>query len=106
MGAQIKSSKEECALSMRQKGNYAVVTDAQIKLRGEECALSMEQMSRQSNVASKCVQIKRRREECARGMGQKFVNYAVLTNALIKLRGEEYAKDTEHTAILTEESTT
>ena len=72
MGAQIKSSKEEFASSMGQKGNYAVVTDAQIKLRGEECALSMEQMSRQSNVASKCVQIKRRREECARGMGQKF----------------------------------
>ena len=38
--AQIKSSKEECALGMGRKlsPNYAAVKDVQIKLRKGECA--------------------------------------------------------------------
>ena len=45
MGAQIKSSKGECALDMGQRSNDAVVKDAQTKQSKEECALSMGQRS-------------------------------------------------------------
>ena len=36
--AQIKSSREECALSMGQSANYVAVMGVQIKLKREECA--------------------------------------------------------------------
>jgi hypothetical protein len=43
--AQIMLGKEECALSMGQRGqgSYAAAMDVQIKLRKEDCALDMEQ---------------------------------------------------------------
>ena len=42
-GAGIKSSKEECASSTGQKGNYATMKGAQIKSSKEECAKDTEQ---------------------------------------------------------------
>ena len=39
----IKSSKEECALSMERRGNYAAAKDVQIMSSKEECARGMEQ---------------------------------------------------------------
>ncbi len=41
--SQIKSSREECALSMGQRPNDAALKDAQINFKRDECAKSMEQ---------------------------------------------------------------
>ena len=45
MDAKIKLRREECALSMGQRRNYAAMKDAQINLGMEECVLSMGQRS-------------------------------------------------------------
>ena len=46
--AQIKSSKEECALDMGQRLNYAASKDVLIKLRREECVEGMEHTATQT----------------------------------------------------------
>ncbi len=89
---------------MEQISNDVAVMDAQIKLRREECAKSMGQRS--NYAAMKGAQIKLSKKECALGMvqhGQR--NYAVVTDAQIKPKGEGYAKDMEHTANPNDEST-
>ena len=90
MSAQIKLSKEDCALSMGQRRNYAAVKDAQVLLDKEESAEDT------ANVAAvKDAQIKLGREECAFSMGQRRnPNDAALMGAQIKFRWEEYVGDT------------
>jgi len=55
--------KEECALSMGQRSDYAALKVVQIKLRKEECALGMGQRS--SYAAVKVARTMQSKEECA-----------------------------------------
>jgi hypothetical protein len=84
MGAQIKLSKEEYVGSMGQrlKPNDAATKDAQITLSKVECALSMGQGSNCAVLMD--AQILLRKEECALGMGQRLnINDVVVKDAQI-----------------------
>jgi hypothetical protein len=86
---------------MVQRSNYAAaVKDVQIKSSKEECALSMEQRGQRGNAAAKDVQIMLSKEEFAKGMEQRK-NYAAVMDVQIKSSVEEYAGDMGRTAIHT-----
>jgi len=69
--------KEECALGMGQRSNFAAGKDAQTCLRKEACALDMGQRSEGNDAAVKDVHITRRGEECVRDMGQRSNDVAL-----------------------------
>ena len=123
MGAQILLRKEDCALSMEQRSNYAAAKDAPIKQSKEECASNMEQRpsdaalkdagvklrreeyvgdmeQRSIDAAVKDVQVLLDKEEYASSMGQRS-NDAALKDAQLTQKEEEYVGDMEQTAILT-----
>jgi hypothetical protein len=56
---------------MEQRSNDAAMKDAQIKSSKEECALGMGQRS--NDAAAKDAQIKSSKEECAGGMGHTII---------------------------------
>ena len=64
--AQIKLSKEECALGMERRSNDAAWKDPQIKPSKEECVLDMGQRSNDMNALLMDAQIVHRKEECVR----------------------------------------
>ena len=88
--AQNKFRKEEFALVMGQRSNYAVLKNAQIELKMEECPLGMVQHGQRSDALLKDVQIKPSMEECALDMEQRS-NYVESMGAQIKFREEECA---------------
>ena len=100
--AQIKLSREECAKSMEQRLNIndAALKDAQVLFKREECALSMGQKLNTNDAILKDVEIKSSKEECVLGMGQRS-SYAAVKDAQINPNGEEYARDTVHSATIT-----
>ncbi|KAK1743993.1 hypothetical protein QTG54_005590 [Skeletonema marinoi] len=66
--AQIKLSKEECAIGMGQRPNDAAVNGVQTMLNKEECVAGMGQVA--SDAAAKDVHITLSVEECAKDMGK------------------------------------
>ncbi len=71
MDVKINLKMEECALSMGQKSNNAVVKDAQTMLSKEECAKGMEQ--RGNGAATKDAPIKPNVKESVGDMGQTAI---------------------------------
>ena len=82
IGAQIKSSKEECARSMEQRlsTSDAAVKDAQNMQSKEECVLSMEQRLSAKDAAVKDAQIKSSDEESVGDTGESAL---LATNLLL-----------------------
>ena len=71
-----------------QHSNYAPTRGAQMKPRGKECAPSMEQLA---NVAVlKVVKLRHDREDCAKNTEVEIVQYAVEMGARSLLFREEY----------------
>ena len=71
-----------------QHSNYAPTRGAQMKQRGKECAPSMEQLA---NVAVlKAVKLRHDREDCAKNTEVEIVQYAVVMGVRSLLFREEY----------------
>ena len=83
MDAPIMWSREECALGMGQKLNYAAIQDALIRLREEECALGMEQ---RLSANTRDAQIMWSREECARGTEHTAILMKILPYIVLWIR--------------------
>ena len=77
----IKSSAVECVTGTGLRSSYAAVKDVQIKSKKEECALSTVQRQYANDAAGKDAQIKSCKEEFALSMEQS-VNNAVEKDAL------------------------
>jgi acyl CoA:acetate/3-ketoacid CoA transferase beta subunit len=98
---QINPSEEECASSTGQNTNVAVVKDAQIKLRREECALGMGLYRQRNDAAAKDARIKLRREECALSMGQRRIaNDAAVMDVQIKRGGKKECAGSMHGTLI------